>query len=455
MQPDKAYRQAIVIGGSLAGLLTARVLSNHFAHVTILERDPVPDRPEPRKGQPQAHHLHALLVSGMEMMSHYFPDLPQMIMENGAIISDPAETMRWYSYGGYRKQFTLGSNICFVSRPLLEYLMRKQTMALSNVTQIDNCHVQRLAMNDNGERVVGVQVEYRDGRRDPATLAADLVVDCSGRGSRTGHWLEELGYEAAPESKVTVNIGYATRIYPRDLNDPHREEWILIGPKAPEESRFGGLFPIEGDRWICTLGGWHGDHASLEEKAFSQFARELPSPDIYNIISQVKPLSDGATFKFPYSLRRHYEKLRHFPEGYLVLGDAVASINPVYGQGMSSAALQAAELDKVLTQLDTLDGLASAFFKRAGKVVDGPWQLTVGEDFRYPQTTGPKSLGTDLINRYVVKVNQATWHDEVVGKAFLRVVNLMASPLSLFHPRILWRVLGNKAPLAASAPVPK
>ncbi len=454
MQPDKAYQQAIIIGGSLGGLLTARVLSNHFDHVTILERDPVSDHPQARKGQPQAQHLHALLVSGMEMMSHYFPDLPQALAENGAIIGDFAETMQWYSYGGYRKRFTMGTQGALMSRPLLEYLVRQQTLALPNVTQNDNCSVQRLVMDGNGQRVTGVQVEYRDGLHDPTTLAADLVIDCSGRGSRTGRWLPELGYEAAPESKVTINVGYTTRLYRRDPSEPHGEDWIFISPEAPKESRIGGLFPIEGDRWICTLSGWHGDHAPLDEESFFQFAHDLPAPDIYNIISQAEPLSDGIPIKFPHSLRRHYEKLRRFPEGYLVLGDAIASLNPVYGQGMSSAALQAAELDKVLTQQSTLDGLAPDFFKRAGKVVDAPWQLTVGEDFRYPQTTGPKPPGTDLINRYVVKVHRATLHDEVVGEAFLKVTNLMESPLTLFHPRILWRVLRHRAPRVVSKPVP-
>ena len=152
-------------------------------------------------------------------------------------------------------------------------------------------------------------------------------------------------------------------------------------------------------------------------------------------------MSDIVSHKFPSSLRRYYDKLARFPAGYLVLGDAVSSFNPTYGQGMASAALQVAELDKLLTSRPTLDGLAKLFFKRAAKVVDIPWQLAVGEDFRFPQTQGAKPAGVDLLNRYVARVHRASQHDEVVTAAFLKVMNLMEPPTSLLKPRILWRVM--------------
>ncbi len=445
MNSKSTNRQhAIVMGGSMAGLLTARVLSNHFAQVTILERDPVVNFPEPRKGQPQARHLHGLLATGLQVMTRYFPDLPQALAENGAIMADFAETMQWYAYGGYRKRFKMGVRSSLMSRPLLEYLVRERVLALPNVTLVDSCGVLGLVTAVSGRQVTGVQVEYQD--KQPEILNADLIVDCMGRGSRSPQWLKELGYQPAPESEVRVNVGYATRVYQRDPADPRGTDWILVTPEAPKENRFGGIFPIEGNRWICSMGGWLGDHAPLDEANFLEFARSLPAPDIYNIISKAKPLSDIIPHKFPFSLRRHYEKLKQFPAGYLVLGDAISSFNPTYGQGMTSAALQAAELDALLGKGQSLDGLALAFFKRVGKVVDIPWQLAVGEDFRFPQTTGPKPPGTDFINRYVAKVHRATLHDEVVGEAFLKVMNLMAPPPSLFHPRIMWRVLRGKRP---------
>lgn len=447
------HQQAIIIGGSLGGLLTARALSSHFEQVIILERDTVANRPEPRKGQPQARHLHGLLANGLHLMTRYFPDLPQALQDNGAVMGDFADTMQWYTYGGYRKRFKMGVQATLMSRPLLEHLIRERVLALPNVTLVDNCGVlglvtaastgegpSPLSAGVSGRQVTGVQVKYGD-KRQQEILNADLIVDCTGRGSRTPQWLKELGYQPAPESEVRIDVGYATRVYQRNPADPRGTDWILVTPEAPKENRFGALFPIEGDRWICSMGGWLGDHAPLDEASFLEFARSLPVPDIYNLISQAEPVSDIVPHKFPFSLRRHYEKLRRFPAGYLVLGDAISSFNPTYGQGMTSAAMQAAELDALLGKQQSLVGLALAFFKRAGKVIDTPWQLAVGEDFRFPQTTGPKPPGIDFVNRYVAKVHRATLHDEVVGEAFLKVMNLMAPPPSLFHPRIVWRVL--------------
>ncbi|MFZ0546503.1 MAG: FAD-dependent monooxygenase [Candidatus Promineifilaceae bacterium] len=445
MNNNNSNRQhAIVMGGSMAGLLAARVLSNHFAQVTILERDPVADRPEPRKGQPQARHLHGLLATGLQLITRYLPDLPQALAANGAIVTDFAESMRWYTYGGYRKRFNMGVEAAMMSRPLLEYLVRERVTGLPNVTLRDNSAVQQVMTTPDKDRITGVVLAQRDQGGEPVTLEADLVVDSTGRGSRTPRLLEELGYDAPPESIVKIDVGYATRLFRRNPADPRGKNWFLITPEAPKESRFGGLFPIEGDRWICSMGGWLGDHAPLDGDNFLAFARSMPAPDIYDIISQAEPISDVIPHKFPHSLRRHYEKLDRFPEGFLVLGDAISSFNPTYGQGMTSAALQAAELDGLLAEKTSQEGIARAFFRRAAKVIDIPWQLAVGEDFRFPQTTGPKPAGTDFINRYVARVHRATLHDEVVGEAFLKVMNLMAPPPSLFHPRIVWRVLRGR-----------
>ncbi|NUM48369.1 MAG: FAD-dependent monooxygenase [Anaerolineales bacterium] len=437
------HNHAIVIGGSMAGLLAARVLSDHFNRVTILERDTVSPEPESRKGQPQTQHLHGLLATGLQVMTRYFPDLPKALLDGGAMMGDFAGVMNWYSYGGYRKQFEMGVNATTMSRPLLESLVRARVVALPNVTLMDNTAVKQLLTTPDRNQVTGVEVEAR-GNGQTTQLLANLVVDVSGRGSRSPQWLEALGFEAPPTSEVKVDVGYATRTYRRNPADPRGKTWTLITPEAPKETRFGGMFPIEGDRWIVSLGGWAGDHAPTDPEGFLAFARSLPAPDIYETICRAEPLSDITPFRFPLSLRRHYEKLTRFPKGYLVLGDAISSFNPTYGQGMTSAALQTRELEKLLAKNTPLENLAITFFKQASKVIDIPWQLAVGEDFRFPATTGPKPAGTDLINRYVEKVHRATLHDEVVGMAFLKVMNLMAPPPSLFHPRILWRVLRAK-----------
>jgi 2-polyprenyl-6-methoxyphenol hydroxylase-like FAD-dependent oxidoreductase len=356
------------------------------------------------------------------------------------MMNDFATSMNWYTYGGYRKPFHMDVQATTMSRPLLESLIRARVLALPNVILLDNTAVKTLLTTPDRQRITGVEVEHRENGQT-TSLQADLIVDVSGRGSRSPQWLADLGFEAPPVSEVKVDVGYATRLYHRDPADPRGQTWTLITPEAPKETRFGAIFPIEGDRWIVSMGGWAGDHTPTDPEGFLAFARSLPAPDIYDIISRAEPLSDIFPYKFPLSLRRHYEKLTRFPKGYLVLGDAISSFNPTYGQGMTSAALQTLELQKLLAKDTSLDDLALAFFKQAAKVVDIPWQLAVGEDFRFPTTTGPKPAGIDFINQYVAKVHRATLHDEVVGRAFLKVMNLMEPPTSLFYPRILWRVL--------------
>jgi 2-polyprenyl-6-methoxyphenol hydroxylase-like FAD-dependent oxidoreductase len=259
---------------------------------------------------------------------------------------------------------------------------------------------------------------------------------------------------------VRVDVGYATRTFRRDPADPRGRTWTLFTPEGPRETRFGGLFPIEGDRWIVSMGGWAGDHCPTDDAGFLAYARSLPAPEIAEIVARAEPLSPIVAYKFSSSLRRHYERLREFPEGYLVLGDAICSFNPTYGQGMTSAAMQAQALDALLTgSLDAaqrlrrgrLDGIAPRFFARAAKVVDTPWQLAVGEDFRFPQTSGPKPAGVDLLNRYVAMVHRATHSDAEVTRAFLLVMSLLAPPASLMAPRILLRVL--RAATRAATPV--
>jgi 2-polyprenyl-6-methoxyphenol hydroxylase-like FAD-dependent oxidoreductase len=436
-------QHAIVIGGSLAGLLTARVLSNHFDQVTIIERDKVNDQPECRKGQPQTRHLHGLLPNGLSVMKSYFPDLPESLREGGAIFIDMGTGLRWYVCGGYRLHFESGLVGCFVSRAFLEWKIRRRVMALSNVTVLDRCDVQGLRSSPGHSRVTGVRVIGRDGSDNAGEteLPAELVVDAAGRGSATPKRLQTLGYASPEEEIVKVGVGYATRLYRRRPEDPDSGRGIMINAAPPRNRRSGFLFPLEGDRWVLTLAGHGGDHAPTEEDGFLEFAHSLAAPDIYDTMSHLEPLSDIFTHGFPSNLRRRYERLSRFPERYLVLGDAVCSFNPVYGQGMTSAALQAQALDETLTERSSLEGVRKPFFDKVGRIVDIAWMSAVGEDFRFPETEGRKRFGTDLVNAYVSRVQRATHKDPVVYRSFLEVINLMRPPTSLFRPQILWRVL--------------
>ncbi len=437
---------AVVIGCSLAGLLAARILSNHFERVTILERDPVNDYPESRRGQAQTAHLHGLLAQGFRILKKYFPELEACLARGGATISDMGESIRWYHHDGYKVQFTSGFVAVSMSRIFLEWHIRTFVLALSNVTLRAPSVVRSLVTNVNHTHVLGVHVVSDHHEEKIATISADLVIDASGRGSATGTWLEGLGFERPSEDEIKVRVGYATRVYRRQPDDLVGANLVMISPTPPMQKRLAFLFPVENDRWIVSAGGWFGDHPPTDDSGYLEFIRGLPVKDVFNVIARAEPLSDIYTYKFSSSLRRRYEKLKRFPEGYLVLGDAIASFNPIYGQGMTSAAMQVEVLDIFLQQRDTLEGLWREFFQRVAKVVDVPWQIAGCEDFRYPETQGQKPPLTDLINAYLAKVHRATHHDPVVYSQFLRVMNLMAAPSSLLHPRIIRRVIHRNSP---------
>lgn len=439
-------KQAIVIGGSLAGLLAARILCDHFTEVTLIERDRLNDMPEARKGQPHVRALHGLLANGTVLIQRLFPDLLADLQAAGALVNDMGETMRWYTAGGYRCPFTFGIPSIGVSRPFLEWQIRRRVLSLPNLTVRDGCGVADLISSPDHSRVVGVQLA--DSNRSFAqTITADLVIDASGRGSAAPRWLTALGYQAPEESKLKVDVGYAARLYQRDPNDPRSRHWHFVTPVAPRERRMAGAFPIENNQWLVGLGGWFGDHPPADAAGFLAYAQSLPTPDIANIITSCQPISDIFTYKYMASQRRHYEHLHHFPAGFLVIGDAVCSFNPVYGQGMTTAAMQAHVLDQLLLACHTpeqLDRLAPQFFQQAAKVIDIPWQLAVGEDYRFPEAVGPRPPSTNLINSYIDLVHRATHHDPIVGHVFLEVMNLIKPPSSLLAPQIMFRVLKQR-----------
>lgn len=426
---------AVVLGGSMAGLLAARVLSEQFARVTLVERDHYPEQAEPRKGVPQGRHLHALLAKGLQVLHGYFPDLKESLIAGGAYIGDPGTDLHWHHFGGYKVTISTDLEGVFVSRPFLESEVRRRVLALPNVTALQGYDVEGVAASADRATVTGAAIRNRATDRTEH-LAAELVVDATGRGSQAPKWLLALGFAAPDEAQVNVDIGYTTRVYRRDPDD---QIGRFVVQEAPLGKRFGLAFPIEGDRWIVTQGGMLGDHAPHEERGFLDFAASLPVGDLYKVIKDAEPLNDFAIHKFPHSRRRYYERLKRVPANFVVMGDAVCSFNPVYGQGMTVAAIEAEQLASWLRTDRARD--PHRFFKTIARTVDVPWMLAVGEDFRYPQVTGPKSPETSLINAYTARLHRAATHDPVVLTAFLRVAHLLAPPTSLFHPRIVARVL--------------
>jgi 2-polyprenyl-6-methoxyphenol hydroxylase-like FAD-dependent oxidoreductase len=282
-----------------------------------------------------------------------------------------------------------------------------------------------------------VRIEDRT-TREVVDFAADLVIDATGRGSKSPQWLRALGYDAPAETVVGVNLAYATRHYHRDPADLSH---IIVAEAPPHGSRGCAMLAQEGDRFILTLFGYAGDHPPTDDAGFLEFARSLPTPAVYERIKNAQPLSDVAVHKFPSNLRRHYEKLSRMPERYLVIGDAVCSFNPIYGQGMSVSAMEAEALQQVLARTAGLDGLRKSFYAAAIPAVDVPWTLASGADLAYARVQGARNPMANLINAYVAQLHVAASIDQQVALTFFEVANLVRPPSALFAPALVLRTL--------------
>jgi len=442
MKVERNRRHAIVIGGSMSGLLAARVLCDHYQRVTLIERDQYPAQAgENRKGVPQGRHTHGLLASGARVLEQYFPGLSATLEQCGAVCCDIVRDSNWFQEGAPLAQFPSEFQGVIAGRPLLEGKVRERVLALPNLEVLENTVVEHLVAAKDGD-ITGVRISG-------GVLEADLVVDASGRGSHAGDWLKDLGFEAPREERVDIALGYATRLFRRRAGDMGGK-MVAVVPPTPDRKRGGVALAQEGDRWTVTLISHFQASPPLDLEGFREFARGLHAPYLYEIVKDSEPIGDGIPARMPASVRRHYEDLRRFPEGFLVFGDAICSFNPIYGQGMSAAALEAVALDEELRRVQSSKPLFLRFFAAASRLVDIPWSIAVGNDLRMPETTGKRTAALRFINWYVSKLHRAGHHDEECSLAFHRVANLMAPPESLMRPSIVWRVIrGNLFPSAS------
>ena len=430
---------AIVIGASMGGLLAARALADDFETVTLLERDAFPVADVSRKGVPQGDHAHGLLARGRNVIEAFFPGWTDEVVAAGGIVGDLAHDVAWFGHGVALKPEPSDLVGLLASRPLLEGHVRRRLLALPNVRAIENCAVQGLAASADSSTVTGVRVRIEGGAEQ--TLAADLVVDASGRGSQGPAWLDGLGYARPAEERIEIGLGYTTRLYRRRPTDLGGKVAVVVAGSEPNWRNGVILFQSE-DCWIVSVGGYFGDVAPDNEQMFAAYAGSFPTQEIHDIVAQAEPLSDFRTYRYPANLRRRYERLARFPNNYLVFADAICSFNPVYGQGITVAAQQAMLLREALRTGSA--GLARRFFTAAAAVIDTPWDIAVGNDLRHPQVKGPRPAKVKFINWYIGKLHLAAERDGALAKAFLRVANLEAPPQSLLHPWIVARVIrGN------------
>jgi hypothetical protein len=349
------------------------------------------------------------------------------------------------------------------SRHLLEWAIRRRVAALEGVRFVSSREAVGLVGTADGRAVCGVRLrrrargtETRGRVSDEEELAADFVVDASGRGSHAPRWLEALGYAAPPESRVNAFVGYATRVYRRPRGFDADWRAAAVRGIAPGDPRVGLLLPIEGERWIVTLVGYARDYPPTDEDGYLAYARSLRSRVIYEAIKDAEPVTPIYGYLKTDNVLRHYDRLARWPERFVVTGDAVCAFNPVYGQGMTVAAIEAAHLESCLREQrrlapnGDLTGLARRVQARLGEGVKGPWLLATGADLRYPTTEGRRPSPTArLIQKYIDRVMAVTSEDPGVFAAFWEVVNMQAPPTRLFRPAVLWRVLAGlrEAPL--------
>jgi 2-polyprenyl-6-methoxyphenol hydroxylase-like FAD-dependent oxidoreductase len=430
---------AIVIGASMGGLLAARALADRFRRVTVIERDALAAEPAQRKGVPQGEHAHGLLARGREIIEDFFPGITDELVARGAIPGEVGGDVLWHSVGGFLAEARGGLIGLLLSRPLLETQVRTRLTALPNVTIIAQCDVVGLLATADRTRVTGVRMQSASGAVEE--VPADLVVDASGAATKSSAWLALLGFVAPAEETVRVGLGYATRLYRRQPDDARLGLVIMREPPNP---RSGVALALEGGRWIVSAAGYFGEHPPADEAGFLEYLAAMPSPALHDLVRAAEPISEFKTFKFSGSVRRRYELLKRFPEGYVVFGDAISRFNPVFGQGMTSAALQARALAECLAA--DAAPLWLRFFRAAARIVDVPWSIAVGADLAYPQTEGRRGPMVNFMNWYIPKLHRAAHRDPALALAFHKVTNLAAPPTSILAPGIAWRVLrGNLA----------
>jgi 2-polyprenyl-6-methoxyphenol hydroxylase-like FAD-dependent oxidoreductase len=427
---------AVVIGGSLAGLMTARVLADHFDTVTVIERDGIKNGPTLRRSIPQGSHLHTLLLAGQQVMASLYPRFLEKLETLGAVRCRAGRELVFYLptgkafsiTGTVRRPRDLGFDIICQSRGLLEYCVRQCTSEFTNI-RFENESAAQGLIYENG-RIRGVRYHRSDKSH---VLDADFVVDAGGRRSAAPRWLQELGFHAPEETTIRVDIGYASTKFciPAGYHEPERV-MLFVGP-PPDYPNGAIMEVIENNTWHVTLAGRFGNYPPHEGEGFFAFAQSLHTPKLSNLIKDADRIADITHYRFPTSVQRHYERLASFPEGFLVLGDAISSFNPFYGQGMSSTALQVQTLQQLLTEraskVRPLENLALSFFERAAEIILTPWTLAANQDFAYPQTQGERPSDFEERIQYFMGVDALTAEDPAVHRLLFEVLNL-AKPLA-------------------------
>jgi len=435
--------RAVVLGASMGGLLAARVLAYFFETVTVVERDVLPDDPANRRGVPQDRHVHALLPRGAQILDELFPDILQELVADGAPVWDDGELSKLHlSYGGHEVlqsgKFAFDDEalgLYMPSRPFLECHVRRRLQAIENVTIVGGKDVAELTSTADRKRVTGVRVVDRNGGPEHE-LTADLVMDAMGRAARTPAFLESLGYGRPVEDHVVMHMTYVSqllRIPPGTL----KEMLTVISP-APGRPTGMFLSGYEHDTWMFTVFGMVGHEPPRDLAGMLSFAQKYAPDHLLAAVRAGEQIGPVIQHRMPSSQWRRYDKMRRLPDGLLVCGDAICSFNPIYGQGMSVAALDAVALRDCLR--GGVTDLPRRYFRAAAKGIGVAWQMGAGSDLAFPEVEGRRTTSMRVSSRLVDWVLSACEYDATAVSQFFKVTALVDPPARLLNPLFLARV---------------
>ncbi|MBW4417639.1 MAG: 2-polyprenyl-6-methoxyphenol hydroxylase-like oxidoreductase [Myxacorys californica WJT36-NPBG1] len=455
--------RALVIGGSLAGLLVGRSLANHFDHVTIVERDFYADLPAPRKGVPHSRFPHSLMLRGQQILEQFFPGLRAELVAEGAIAMDSMKEIAFLTSAGWTTRCSSDLQLFTCSRDLLDWAIRRRLAAFPNVQFLQGASVTGLLTDAEHTKIVGVSL-HRHGDSNPQSpeeLYADLIVDASGKASHAPQWLKAVGYEPPHETEVNAFVGYVARVYqpPANLS----VDWkLLFVPTAPPQRQRGGvIFPIESDfelpergcsgspntRWIVSLIGGDRDYPPTDEAGFLAFARSLPTPIVAEVIERGTPLTPIYAYYSNENRLRHYDQLSHSPAHFIVVGHAACLLNPTYGQAMTVAALEAVTLDQFLQHhsIDDLNSHTRHLQQQLAKAHHEAWMAATSADYRYRNVQGkPINAATWFTNWYWDQLMELIVDRARVYRTFMEVLHLLKPSIALFQLHILSQVVWHQ-----------
>lgn len=431
---------AVVLGASMGGLFAARVLSDFYDRVTVVERDEVGDEATPRRGVPQSAQPHLLLARGSEITEELFPGVLREMAAAGAHLWEDGDLSRFRMYFGghpiYREGFLPNPRAvtnCFAGRPFIEAHVRRRVRELPNVAILDGHDVVDLiATND---AVTGVALHRRSDGSVPS-LHAGLVVDATGRGSRTPAFFDRLGCTRPQVDELCVRVAYASM--PIRIPEGTLHEHLFARQFEPGRPRGAFISRCENDVWMIGVGTLGGTEPPSNRAELFEFAEEIVPAHMMAAVRAAEPLGEVSVYRFPANRWRRYDKLTKTPAGLVMTGDAVCSFNPIYGQGMTIAAVEALTLRDCLRRGDA--DLPHRFHRAAAKTIRVAWQTAVGSDLALPEVTGRRTAAMRATNAAMERVLAAAESDPHVVQDFLSVTGMLEPPSRMLHPAFVFRV---------------